>query len=270
MSGLSMRARIAPYAVLATLVLLVATACSGDDDSPDAAQDPVAQSLDGDWTLNAATGLTLDDGNPVTLTIDGDRVSGSSACNRYMGSLTTSGTQVTFGPLGGTEMACSPASVMQLEQDYLAALQAATSAEVDGNTLTVTGPESTLTFLSTAPVVDAELIGTDWLLESLTEGNGNNASASSVTGDPATLTFADDGTVTGSTGVNTFNGSWTQDGESITITDLGMTLIGSTGPAARQEAQVLGVLDGTFTATVSGDVLTLGNDTRKGLVYRQQ
>ncbi|CUR60150.1 exported hypothetical protein [metagenome] len=262
--------RVAAYAALTAVLLLAGAACGGADDGPDAGDDPGSSTLDGDWTLSSATGLALDDAHPITLTLDGDQVSGTSACNRYLGSVTVSGDTVTFGPLGGTEMACSPPSVMRLEQDFLAALQAADSATVDGDTLTLTGPDSTLTFRTTAPVVDAELVGTVWLLESLVDGGGNDGSVSSVTGDPATLELADDGTITGSTGVNSLTGSWTDDTGGLTITDVGSTLIGSTGARARQEAHILTVLGDQPTASVEGDVLTLTTGSGKGLVYRQR
>ncbi len=263
--------RFAAYAVLIALTLLASAACSGDDEqAPDSADDPATVVLDGDWTLSDATGLTLDEGNPITMTVDGDRVSGSSACNRFMGALKVSGDTVAFGPLGGTEMACSPASVMQLEQAFLAALQSAETARLENNTLTLTGPDSTLTFVTTAPAVDVPIVGTSWRLESLTQGKGNNGSATSVSGGPATLVLAEDGSLTGSTGVNTLTGRWAEDSEELRITDVGSTRIGSTGAEARQEAQILAVLGGDPTVQVNGDVLTLRIKSGKGLVYREQ
>ena len=59
----------------------------------------------------------------TTLAFNDDGVAGSSGCNRYFGSPEAgeSPGELSFGPLGGTRMAC-PEAVMKLEQRYLGAL----------------------------------------------------------------------------------------------------------------------------------------------------
>jgi heat shock protein HslJ len=63
-------------------------------------------------------------------------VSGNSGCNTYSGSYTVNGNQIQIGPLASTMMACEdPAGLMDQEQQYLAALQTATTYQIEGNVL---------------------------------------------------------------------------------------------------------------------------------------
>jgi heat shock protein HslJ len=66
------------------------------------------------------------------------RVSGSSGCNRFTGPYRLDDTDaITIGPLAGTGRRCPDPEVMALEQEYLAALQAATQLEVSAQHLTL-------------------------------------------------------------------------------------------------------------------------------------
>ena len=55
---------------------------------------------------------------------------------------------MSFSRLGGTEMACTPRSVMDLEQAYLTALQSVDTAKRDADQLTLTGGDVELSFRS--------------------------------------------------------------------------------------------------------------------------
>jgi len=60
----------------------------------------------------------------ITLVFKGERIAGSSGCNRYFAGVKTSKTpgELEIGPLGGTRMAC-PEEQMALESRYLNALE---------------------------------------------------------------------------------------------------------------------------------------------------
>ena len=75
------------------------------------------------WRLTHLDRQTqVPEGVLVTLTVEGDRVSGSAGCNRYFGSVRESGPGVlAVGPLGSTRMAC-PEPKMETERRYLSAL----------------------------------------------------------------------------------------------------------------------------------------------------
>lgn len=262
-------AQLASYVVL----LVGAAACGSETGSSgDRAEDPGAVSLDGDWTLIAATPFRLVDGHPITLSVDGTKASGRSACNSYGGSVDTTGNNVRFGQLGGTEMACSPGSVMELEQTYLTALQAVDAAEVAGESLTLTGPGVSMTFEPVPPVPSAALVGTRWILESLVDGDSDEAPVSTamtgVGSEPASLRLADDGTMTGSTGCRRLEGEWSIEGGEVLFTNFGLT--GSCPPDLRdQDDHVVGALGDGFTADVDGDVLRVSGRFGTGLVYRR-
>lgn len=73
--------------------------------------------------------LTLDFGTDGT-------VSGSGGCNRFNGPYTQDGTTITIGEMASTSMACAE-DVQQLEDQYFAALAAATQVERSGDRLTL-------------------------------------------------------------------------------------------------------------------------------------
>lgn len=78
---------------------------------------------------------TLDAVRP-TLTIASDgQVSGDAGCNRMTGTAEIEGSRATFH-LGTTRMMCAP-DVMEIERQVLAALDGATEATVDSDTLTI-------------------------------------------------------------------------------------------------------------------------------------
>jgi heat shock protein HslJ len=69
---------------------------------------------------------------PITLHIEGDRVSGFAGCNRFGGQATLRGVKVQFLQLFATKMACMGEGVMAAEGAYLDALGATTGASLDG------------------------------------------------------------------------------------------------------------------------------------------
>ncbi|HQR28067.1 MAG TPA: META domain-containing protein [Nocardioides sp.] len=249
-------------------LLLLASGCGSDDGGT--ATEPTDVDLSGTWRLTSGTAsggtLALDDSHPVTLLVEGDRVSGVSACNNYMGQVTVSGSSVTFGQLGGTQMACMPSSVMALEQAYLAALGTVDTGARDGDTLTLSGPGTTLTFEPVPPVSDADLVGTRWTLDSLVEGS----TVSSVQGKPATLDLAADGTASGSTGCRSFRGDWTLSGEQLTLPALATTMQACPEGLGAQDDLVLAVLTGPAEVTVEGSSLSLTLADGRGLMYRSE
>ena len=92
--------------------------------------------------LPGAEGFAVDPGLRAHLVLDGeeDRVSGSSGCNRLIGTFTLNGDALIFGPLAGTRMACPPPA-MELERRFHAALASVTGYSIDGEVLTFEGPD---------------------------------------------------------------------------------------------------------------------------------
>ena len=67
---------------------------------------------------------------------DDATISGSSGCNTYSGTYSVDGTSLSVGPLATTRLACDE-PVMEQEQAYLEALQAATRFELTTDRLTL-------------------------------------------------------------------------------------------------------------------------------------
>lgn len=119
------------YAALAALALASCTAKTTEpvaDTTPSSdmsvsAATPDAAGLAGEWRIRTLNGAALpaEAAAEAVLSFDTatNKVSGSTGCNRLMGTYVTSGTGITFGPLATTRMACPPNSP---EAGLLAAL----------------------------------------------------------------------------------------------------------------------------------------------------
>ncbi len=67
---------------------------------------------------------------------DDGQLSGSSGCNTYTATYSTTGDQMTLGPVASTRMACV-GDAGQIEQDFYAALENVATYQIDGNSLTL-------------------------------------------------------------------------------------------------------------------------------------
>jgi len=83
------------------------------------------------WRLEDLAGHGVIDNSHVTIEFLPDgKVTGSGGCNRYSGSATLKGPQITFTPLASTMMACSP-ELMDQEMRFFAALGKASTVSFD-------------------------------------------------------------------------------------------------------------------------------------------
>ncbi|HWD83083.1 MAG TPA: META domain-containing protein [Kribbella sp.] len=79
------------------------------------------------------------------LTINGDRVTGSTGCNEFQGMVATSTGELTFGELATTRRACT-ADAAKLEALLLKGLQGDLAYRIDGSTLSLRSPTGGLDF----------------------------------------------------------------------------------------------------------------------------
>ena len=101
-----------------------------------------ANPLEGSWDVTGYNNGKQAVVSPVadsTLTaiFTADQVSGSAGCNDYSGGYALNGTTLKIGPLASTMRACADQAVSDQEQQFLAALQASTTYDQTGNTLTL-------------------------------------------------------------------------------------------------------------------------------------
>ncbi|MCP1223988.1 META domain-containing protein [Sebaldella sp. S0638] len=109
---------------------------------------------DTSWKLTAISGEKITtkmmDGKEIgaiTLDITTDKISGSSGVNRYFGSYTLNGKDITLSGIGSTRM-MGPQDLMENEHKYLSVLSNVTGFEFkDNNTLVLKAGTDTLTFV---------------------------------------------------------------------------------------------------------------------------
>jgi len=91
--------------------------------------------------------------NNITALFDNGLVAGSAGCNSYQGAYTTSSASgrnnIKIGPLASTMMMCD-APTMALENEFLAALQSATSYKLEDKALIIDYPGGSLIFYDQA------------------------------------------------------------------------------------------------------------------------
>lgn len=247
-------------AVLCCVVLVLLAGCAQrGGGSP-------ASDVLGEWELTDGTS----DGAPLprpttgraTLSLEGGQLGGVSFCNHYGGTYRLDGTALRVDRLGSTEMGCEP-DVMAAETAYLTALVGVVEARVTDEELVLTGDGATLRFSRVPPVPTSELAGTDWVLDTLVEGE----TVSSVAGG-STLRLEADGAAGGTTACRTFSGTWTAVGDELTVTDLVTDDRACPEEIRRQDEHELAVLGGVMTLEITGDRLTLSGPDGNGLVYR--
>ncbi|MHA6523560.1 META domain-containing protein [Tessaracoccus sp. G1721] len=225
-----------------------------------AAATPASPPSEGDlagvtWLLEDLAGEAPADGSPVTVHFaDDGALFGSGGCNRFAGTYEIDGATLTVGDaLPSTMMACAD-DVMALEASFFTALTDARGFAVDGETLTLNdeGGAALGTFAAQAQ----ELAGTAW---SLTSYNDGSAEVSLLEGTEADLTFADDGTLSGTGGCNRIIGSYTAGDGEISFGTIATTQMACMAPEGLmdQEAAIVAALESASTFSIEGDTLEM-------------
>jgi heat shock protein HslJ len=255
-----------PHRLPLHAVALILVAC-GSAGTP--SNSPSGDPFDpqGSWELTSGRAggaeIPIVDDHPITLTIEGSEIGGTSACNSYGGRLTVTGGRLEVGELSMTAMGCEE-PVMAAEGAYTAALAAVDSIGGDDGELVLSGPNVELRFTALAPPPTAEVVDTVWRLETVFVGD----IASSTVGQPATLELRSDGTFSGSTGCRSFSGEWLERGEQIVAPSFAMDDTECPADLSQQDDHVVSVIGDGFVASEVGDLLTLTDPGGVGLVYR--
>jgi heat shock protein HslJ len=199
---------------------------------------------------------------PPTMTFSSDgRVGGSGGCNQYSALYVTDGDKLTVGPVSSTLMLCE-GPVGAQETAFFSGLGGATSWRItDTGELEIEGAAKIVAAQGVAasaapPRQGAALGGTSWNLAEM----GGTADFAHIV---PTIEFGTDGTVSGFAGCNTFSGTFTTNGTTLTMGPLASTEIGCQRPASAVEAEYLDALssvknweiDTKGSLTLSGPVL---------------
>lgn len=203
-------------------------------------------------------------GTSITAYFNGfSTVTGSSGCNQYTASYTSSQNQLSIGTPASTRMFCeSPQGTMDQESSYLAAIQRASSFTVEGTTLSITDLSGnkvlTFTALPLGPQAPVPLTGTSWYLESYVDPAGTTWSPGRLT--VVSLMLTDDGKVYGNAGCNDYLGVYGVTGDQISVTGISQNrrYCGVAG-VMELESTYLTMLPQMTRYSLSGDLLRLSD-----------
>jgi heat shock protein HslJ len=258
-----------PWRRFAGLLFLIPllVGCATPTPSPTPTPEPFDAA--GVWVLESgivdgAAILVLAD-YPITFSVDGTQVGGASACNGYGGRLELVDGKLHIGELGSEATLCGEpeGEVMRSEAAYQQGLGRIVAGRGEADRLTLLGPGVELVFRRLPPMPIAEIVGTDWLLESVIDGDV----VSPAIGGPATLRLDASGTFHGSTGCRTFKGTWIEAAGRL-VTTQSEAAGECPGGLGGQDGAVVGSLDAS-RPTIEGDRLTLTMKGGKGLVYER-
>ncbi|MFN4025235.1 MAG: META domain-containing protein [Hyphomonas sp.] len=199
------------------------------------------------WLVETMGGTAIVAGHEPQISFSDDgQISGTTGCNRFFGAYAQTGTRVAFFGVGMTKMACLDDGVMAQEIAFGAILSGAAEASIDAHGNLTIRAENGISF--TARSLPAEtpegdpavLTGAAWRVEDINRGG-------IIDNSNLTLTFGEDGTLTGSTHCNNLSGGYTATGTTITFTPIRTTLRACT-------AESLGHQEGKFIEALSGDM----------------
>jgi heat shock protein HslJ len=212
-------------------------------------------SLEGSsWILSELNGQTVLDDPLVTLSFTNGQLNGSDGCNRYGGSYTVQGSQITVDKdIFSTLMACEE-GIMQQASAFLNALTSAVQYEIKDDQLSLLAETGTVLAVFTAQSQD--LAGSSWIVTGF--NNGAEAVVSPLLDTEITLTFDADGKLSGKA-CNSFFGSYETASGTLNISQMGRTEMFCVEPEGimQQEDQVLAALASAATYRVDGNSLEI-------------
>jgi heat shock protein HslJ len=261
--------------MLFVVVGMSMTACGSDDpQSPGPSDlDLVGRTFLSDNVMVNDEPFPLAKGSALRVSFDTDRIGASAGCNSMGGTASwTDGTlRVDAGSLATTEMACEE-PLMKQDVWFSKFLTSSPTMAQDADSLVMTSGDTVIVMTDEEVVVpDAQLTGSEWVLDSITTGSTVSSVPSGVT---STVRFGSDGVVTVQLGCNSGSGPYTDSGDVLSVGPLVTTKMACQPPAADVESAVDSVLDGDVSYTIDGNALVLtptrvtGSNNPDGLTYR--
>ena len=251
-----------PLVIALSLVVLFGLVACGDDSDSETEGTAVpladADGLAGtSWVLTEYTDASGESvpavAEPASLAFTEDEVAGSTPCNQFNGSYTVDGDALTIdmGPM--TQRGCT--GDVQGQEDALLQLfpEVASFVLDDGDALVLTDDTgATLLVYEADP---STLVG-DWTATGV--NNGADAVETNAQTEALTATFAEDGTLSGSGGCNTFNAGYTVEGaDGLIIGPIASTKMACPDEVMTAEDAYFTALSNVATYSVSAGTLTL-------------
>jgi heat shock protein HslJ len=252
--------------VAAVTVALLTSGCTTGPGPGNTTVRPADLPLLGTWQLASFLGANGETVQPVASSIPlvtfdrSGRVGGSVGCNHFTAGYTVSGSGLVIGPAVSTLMYCSePPGVMDQEQRVFELLSLTAGFTVTGDTLVLLdrAGNRVMTFQRASVATDASLAGPKWRLAGFRD---NETTRSALPGPDAALVFSPDGRLSGTTGCNTVSGTYSTNGNAISIGPLAVTERACLDPApTAQERDLLAALGAAASYTIQGDRLALSD-----------
>jgi heat shock protein HslJ len=244
----------------AVLAVLMGAGCSDDLVVPSAGGAPTAAELDGTtWLSTEVTGETLADGTRITLSFSESSLAIVGGCNTQLGGFSIDGDRLVVEALAQTLMACEDGLAAQ--DAWIAELiESGPSVSRDGDSLTIAGTETTISFVDRAASSGGVLDGSTWLLDEL------ETSTETLSAPDGSHVAFDGSSVYVATGCNNGVGSVEAGEGSVTIGAIALTLR-ACEPDLQAWEQALGAfLAGSLEYTIDGDSVTFtnGDQTLRG------
>jgi heat shock protein HslJ len=231
---------------VAFLVLALAAGCGGDDGNGTAEASLVGVP----WVLSAGLDVEGWESAPPSAMFDDGTVGGSTGCNRFTAGYTVDGDTLELGTIASTKIACLPPADA-VERAYLEALGRVAGWRSEDAQLILLDEDGAelLRYRAATPVGD-------WEATAIQTGV---AVASPLPGTRITARFADDGTLTGSAGCNTYRTNYATDRGGIEILQPAATKKACAEPdgVMDQETAYLAVLPTAARYRVDGGSLAL-------------
>lgn len=217
------------------------------------------------WVLVGLNGLAALPDVSVTISFEGDKVGGTDGCNRYGSTYTIKNDQISIDQnVVSTLMAC-PEEIMSQAQQYTRAIIDASNFEIADNRLSLLNSEKEP--IAVFVKQDLTLADTNWIVTGY--NNGKQAVVSLVQGTQITVTFGNDGKVSGNAGCNRFTANYSVEEKSISIGQAASTKMMCLDPVGvmEQESAFLQALSSATTFRLEDDQLELR--TRDGAIAIQ-
>ena len=251
---MSLRRRVAGSLWIA-LAIVVAACSPGSaaNPSPSASASPAGDAtlVGPTWTAISIGGTDTVPASAPTMAFGADgQVQGTGGCNQYGGPYKVDGSAIEIGQLASTMMLCADASVGNQETAFFAAMDGAQTWQIDAaGELHLTGlTEIVARQVVAAPSASGEaggLVGA-WDLAEM----GPTADFARI---QPTIEFTADGSVSGFAGCNSYSGSYTTDGSTLTFGPLMTTKMACQAPGATVEGAYLAALSGVTGWAVEAD-----------------
>lgn len=161
------------------------------------------------WVLESLTGTDVVADNPGTLLFADGAMAGSTGCNQIGGTYSTDGDSISFGPIRSTMVACPDPGLSAQESAMMKALEATTTYSATEEAMELRDRDGSV--LATFARRNTDLAGTSWTV--VAYNTGTQAVRSLIAETEITLSFGTDGLLSGSSGCNTYRGSYEVSGE---------------------------------------------------------